>query len=447
VPRLFGTDGIRGVANVDLKPTIAFALGRATAHRLVRPGGAIVVGQDTRRSGDMFVSAIAAGATSLGVDVHRAGVVPTPALAFVAADPAYAAGIMVSASHNPAEDNGLKVLDDSGLKLDDAVEDELEQLIWRTDELIGVANDGLGVVYDATAKLATYVADRERLAKRIDARRFRVVLDCANGSASVVAPEILRATGASVEVMNAEPDGININLHAGATSPEGLAKRVVETGADAGFALDGDADRLIAVDASGEIVDGDHVLGILALERLESDAADGPERRTLVVSVLSNGGLQQAVEAAGGQVVRTPVGDKYILEGMQVSGAALGGEKSGHVIVREHTTSGDGIVTSLEVLRVMAATGKPLADLAARIPMLPQEQRTIRVRHKDQWEGDRSLRDAIRDAEQRLGGGGRVLVRPSGTEPALRVMVEGRDAAVVQELADALATLAKQRLD
>jgi phosphoglucosamine mutase len=447
VPRLFGTDGIRGVANVDLKPTVAFALGRATAHRLVAPGGAIVVGQDTRRSGDMFVSAIAAGATSLGVDVHRVGVVPTPALAFVAADPAYAAGIMVSASHNPAEDNGLKVLDDSGLKLDDAVEDELEQLIWRTDELTGVGNESLGVVHDATAKLATYIADRERLAKRIDGKRFRVVLDCANGSASVVAPEILRATGATVEVMNAEPDGININLHAGATSPEGLAKRVVESGADAGFALDGDADRLIAVDARGEIVDGDHVLGILALERLESDVADGPERRTLVVSVLSNGGLQQAVEAAGGQVVRTPVGDKYILEGMQVSGAALGGEKSGHVIVREHTTSGDGIVTSLEVLRVMAATGKPLAELAARIPMLPQEQRTIRVRHKDQWEGDRSLRDAIRDAELRLGGGGRVLVRPSGTEPALRVMVEGSDAAVVQELADALAALAKQRLD
>jgi phosphoglucosamine mutase len=447
VPRLFGTDGIRGVANVDLKPTIAFALGRATAHRLVPPGGAIVVGQDTRRSGDMFVSAIAAGATSLGVDVHRVGVVPTPALAFVAADPAYAAGIMVSASHNPAEDNGLKVLDDSGLKLDDAVEDELEQLIWRTDELTGVSNDRLGVVHDATAQLATYVADRERLAKRIDGKRFRVVLDCANGSASAVAPGILRSTGATVEVMNAEPDGININLHAGATAPEGLAKRVVETGADAGFALDGDADRLIAVDARGEIVDGDHVLGILALERLESDTADGPERRTLVVSVLSNGGLQQAVEAAGGQVVRTPVGDKYILEGMQVSGAVLGGEKSGHVIVREHTTSGDGIVTSLEVLRVMAATGKPLAALAARIPMLPQEQRTIRVRHKDQWEGDRSLMDAIRDAEGRLGGGGRVLVRPSGTEPALRVMVEGSDAAVVQELADALAVLAKQRLD
>ena len=447
MPRLFGTDGIRGVANVDLKPTIAFALGRATAHRLVGPGGAIVVGQDTRRSGDMFVAAISAGATSMGIDVHRVGVVPTPALAFLAGDPAYAAGIMVSASHNPAEDNGLKVLDGAGLKLDDSVEDELEQLIWRADELTGVPNDGLGVVRDASAKVAAYVADRERLAKRVDGSRFRIVIDCANGSASEVGPAILRATGASVEVMNAEPDGLNINLRAGATDPAGLAKRVVDVGADAGFALDGDADRLIAVDAAGRVVDGDHVLGLLALDRLANGAGDGPDRRTLVVSVLSNGGLKVAVEAAGGSIVRTPVGDKYILEGMQVSGAGLGGEKSGHVIVREHTTSGDGIVTALEVLRVMRASSRPLAELAARIPMLPQEQRTIRVRHKDQWEGDRAIHEAIAGAESRLGVGGRVLVRPSGTEPALRVMVEGLDAAIVGRLADELAALAKQRLD
>ena len=447
MPRLFGTDGIRGVANVDLKPTTAFALGRATAQRLVGPGGAIVVGQDTRRSGDMLVSAIAAGATSLGVDVYRVGVVPTPALAFITADPTFAAGIMVSASHNPAEDNGLKVLDGAGLKLDDSVEDELEQLIWRSEELGGVGNDRLGIVHDATALVERYVANRQALARTIDGAQFRIVLDCAHGSASVVGPEILRASGASVEVMHADPDGMNINREAGATSPASLAKRVVDAGADVGFALDGDADRLIAVDATGAVVDGDHVLGILALDRLERPGQDGPESRTLVVSVLSNGGLQLAVEAAGGLVVRTPVGDKYILEGMQVSGAGLGGEKSGHVIVREHTTSGDGLVTALEVLRVMRASGKPLAELAARIPMLPQEQRTIRVRHKDQWEGDRALRDAIAEAERRLGSGGRVLVRPSGTEPALRVMVEGPEAVLVVELADALADLAKQRLD
>jgi phosphoglucosamine mutase len=444
VSRLFGTDGIRGVANIDLKPTIAYALGRATAHRLVSPGGAIVVGQDTRRSGDMFVAAITAGATSLGADVHRVGVVPTPALAFVTGQGEYAAGIMVSASHNPAEDNGLKVLDSSGLKLDDAIEDELEALIWRTEELAGLPNDVLGRSIDATDRVAAYVAHRESLAGRIDASRLRVVLDCANGSGCPVGPGILRATGASVQVIHDQPDGANINVRSGATDPASLAAAVVEAGADVGFALDGDADRLIAVDGRGEVVDGDRVLGVLALERLERGVLDNG---TLVVSVLSNGGLQQAVEDRGGTVVRTPVGDKYILEGMLVSGASLGGEKSGHVIVREYTTSGDGLVTALEVLRVMTAAGTGLADLARTIPLFPQQQRTVRVRHKDQWEGDPALRRGIADAEGRLGGGGRILVRPSGTEPALRVMVEGQDAALVAELADTLATLVEQRLN
>jgi phosphoglucosamine mutase len=448
VPRLFGTDGIRGVANVDLKPSIAFALGRATAHRLVGEGGAIVVGQDTRRSGDMFVTAIAAGATSMGVSVHTVGVVPTPALAFLAADGEFTAGIMVSASHNPAEDNGLKVLDAEGLKLDDTVEDELEQLIWRSEELAGAPPERLGTVVDAHELIDRYLAHREGLARRVNASGMRIVLDCANGSASGVGQRILAATGANVEVINATPDGSNINFHAGATEPAGLARRVVESGADLGFAVDGDADRLVAVDAGGSVVDGDRIIGVLALERLARAGAspDDPAAGTVVVSVLSNGGLQQAVERAGGTLVRTPVGDKYILEGMQVSGAGLGGEKSGHVIVREHTTSGDGLVTALEVLRVATTAGRSLADLAQQIPLLPQEQRAVKVRHKEQWEGDPALLRAIADAKRRLGDAGRVLVRPSGTEPALRVMVEGEDRELVRELADALSALAEQRL-
>jgi phosphoglucosamine mutase len=444
VPRLFGTDGIRGVANVDLRPTTAFALGRATARRLVAPGRAIVVGQDTRRSGDMFVAAITAGATSMGVDVHRAGVLPTPALSYLAGNGGFAAGIMVSASHNPAEDNGLKVLDERGLKLDDAVEDELEQLIWRAEELGGVGNDQLGRSFDAAGLLDDYRRHRTELAGTVEASGIRVVLDCANGSGGVAAPGILAATGASVEVIHNEPDGININVESGATHPEAVAQAVVAQGADVGFALDGDADRLIAVDASGSVVDGDQVLGILALDRLGRNALPGGG---LVVSVLSNGGLQTVVEAAGGQVIRTPVGDKYILDGMLVSGAGLGGEKSGHVIVLEHTTSGDGIVTALEVLRVMTRRGATLAELAAHIPLLPQQQRAVPARHKDQWEGDLELQRAIRDAEGRLGPSGRVLVRPSGTEPAMRVMVEGEDETLVGELADTLAALAGQRLN
>jgi phosphoglucosamine mutase len=441
--RLFGTDGIRGVANVDLRPSLAFALGRATAHEVVGPGGALVVGQDTRRSGDMFVAAITAGATSMGADVHSVGVVPTPALAFLAGDGQFKAGIMVSASHNPAEDNGLKVLDPSGQKLADDAEEDLEALVLRADELPGVAPAGIGRAVDASGLLQTYVASRLALATRIEARGLHVVLDCANGAAYRVGPEILRATGARVTVIHDEPDGDNINRGCGATDPASLSGAVVEHGADVGFALDGDADRCVAVDGSGTLVDGDQLLGILALERLERDALD---RRSLVVSVLSNGGLQAAVEGAGGRIVRTPVGDKHILAAMLVSGAGLGGEKSGHVIVREHSTSGDGIVTALELLRVMTAAGAGLEALAARIPLLPQQQRAIRVRHRDQWENDDVLLAAIADAETRLAPHGRVLVRPSGTEPVLRVMVEGGDADMVSELADAIAALAGERL-
>jgi phosphoglucosamine mutase len=444
MPRLFGTDGIRGIANVDLKPTTAYALGRAVAHHLVDRGGAIVVGQDTRRSGDMFVAAIAAGATSLGVDAHIVGVVPTPALAFLAGRGSFTAGIMVSASHNPADDNGLKVLDGAGLKLDETIEDELERLIFRTEELGGVPNARMGRMVDDRGLLDDYLRHREGLAREIPAANLRIVLDCANGSGCPSGPAILAATGAEVQVIHAEPDGININVGCGATDPASLAAAVVGGGADVGFALDGDADRLIAVDAVGRVVDGDQILGILALDRLARGALPGG---ALVVSVLSNGGLQLAVEAAGGRIVRTPVGDKYILEGMQVSGAGLGGEKSGHVIVMEHTTSGDGIVTALEVLRVMSRRSAGLAELAAAIPLLPQQQRAVKARHKDQWEGDQALQRAIALATARLDGEGRVLVRPSGTEPALRVMVEGPDEALVAELADSLATLAGERLN
>ncbi|HEX5148233.1 MAG TPA: phosphoglucosamine mutase, partial [Candidatus Limnocylindrales bacterium] len=385
-----------------------------------------------------------AGATSLGVDAHLVGVVPTPALAYLAGSGSFTAGIMVSASHNPADDNGLKVLDSAGLKLDDAIEDELEQLIWRTEELRGVGNADMGRIVDGRALLDEYRRHRLGLAGSIPAAGLRVVLDCANGSGCPVGPDILAATGADLAVIHADPDGININVACGATAPASLAAAVVAAGADVGFALDGDADRLIAVDSGGQIVDGDQVLGILALDRLTRGTLPGG---ALVVSVLSNGGLQNAVEAAGGHVVRTPVGDKYILEGMQVSGAGLGGEKSGHVIVLEHTTSGDGIVTALEVLRVMCRRSASLAELASAIPMLPQQQRAVKARHKDQWEGDPALQRAIREATARLDGGGRVLVRPSGTEPALRVMVEGPDAALVEELADSLAALAGERLN
>ena len=443
MPRLFGTDGIRGTANVDLKPTLAYALGRATAHHLAGPGRPIVIGQDTRRSGDMFTAALVAGITSMGVDAHLVGVVPTPALAYITGAGKFAAGIMVSASHNPASDNGLKVLDEGGLKLEEDVEEELEQLIWNAEELPGAPADALGLAIPDRDLLNLYLDHRLRLAATTSTR-LHVVVDCANGSGGIAAAQILEATGATVDVLFNDPDGSNINADCGATCPGALALEVVARGADVGFALDGDADRLIAVDAGGCVVDGDAVLGILALDRLARNCLPNG---ALVVSVLSNGGLQKVVEEAGGQIIRTPVGDKYILEGMLVNGAGLGGEKSGHVIILEYTTSGDGIVTALEILSVMTRTHRSLADLASGVPMLPQQQRTIPARHRDQWEGDPAIRNAIASAESRLGPGGRVLVRPSGTEPAIRVMVEGAEADLVIELADQLAALAGERLN
>jgi phosphoglucosamine mutase len=443
MPRLFGTDGIRGVANVDLKPSLALALGRATASLLLRGGEPLLIGQDTRRSCDMFVAALIAGGTSMGAQVHRLGMCPTPALAFVTEAGRYGAGVMVSASHNPADDNGLKVLDARGMKLDDEVEDRLEALVWRADELPSPTNGGLGREIDARPELDRYRADRLRLAGR-SRSGLRVALDCANGSGCEVAPEILAGTGASVTPYFNEPDGVNINVDCGATVPGTLAAIVAGDGVDVGFALDGDADRCVAVDERGQIVDGDQLIGIIAHDRLGRGALSAS---TVVLSVLSNGGLARSIEEAGGRIQRTPVGDKYILEFMQVTGAGLGGEKSGHVIMPEHTTSSDGIVTALEVLDIMARTGKPLSELAARITLYPQEQRTIHVRHREQWEADLTFAQAVRAAEAELDGTGRILVRPSGTEPALRIMVEGEDAARVAELADALSALATQRLD
>ncbi|MEP7158360.1 MAG: phosphoglucosamine mutase [Chloroflexota bacterium] len=441
--RLFGTDGIRGVVNESLTPKLAFDLGRATAAHLVGKGGGLLLGQDTRRSGDMLAAAVAAGAMSLGADVYRLGVCPTPALAHLTAAGDYKAGIMVSASHNPARDNGLKVVDEKGLKLDDPVEEELEALIFRADELDGPENAGLGREIDARGKLEEYVVHRMDIARR-GPSTLKVVVDCANGSAGAVAQRILEATGAQVDVRFNEPDGTNINLDCGAMAPEHLAKIVAQTHADIGFALDGDADRCVAVDEAGKVVDGDQLIGVIALDRL---ARQNLGSGLVVASVLSNIGLEKAVTAAGGQLARTPVGDKYILDGMLVMDAVLGGEKSGHIIIREHTTSGDGIVTALEVLAILARTGKRLSELAAQIALYPQQQRTIPVRHKDQWEADPTFSRAVEQANQSLLGNGRLLIRPSGTESALRVMVEGEDEAKVSALADSLAALAAQRLN
>jgi phosphoglucosamine mutase len=442
--RLFGTDGIRGVANVDLTPTLAYDLGRAVGHLLGSPGESVVIGQDTRRSGDMLVAALAAGLTSVGSDVVELGVVTTPCLVHSAATGPHVAGIMVSASHNPAEDNGLKVVS-GGHKVDGEAEEPRERLIFQAESLPGRGNDQLGRVRrDASDEIEGY-RRHLREAAGSAAEGLRIGLDCANGSASMIAPDLFAQLGARVEVMAAEPDGTNINDGVGSTYPEDLQRMVVERDLDLGLAFDGDADRLIAVDERGQLVDGDAVMGICALDRL----ARGELRNgILVATVMSNGGLERAITTAGGRMIRTPVGDRHVFEAMERADALLGGEQSGHIIFRDRATTGDGMLTAIELLRTLRASGGArLSELAARIPRLPQVVLNSAVRHKDQWQLDPEFTAAVARATARLGERGRVLVRPSGTEPKIRIMVEGEEQTEIDDIARELSELARARLN
>lgn len=438
--RLFGTDGIRGEAGSHVTADLALALGRAVGHRCGGPGRTIVLGRDTRRSGEMLSAALAAGATSTGTDVIDLGVVTTPCL--VHASVAHAAGIMVSASHNPAPDNGLKVVV-AGRKADDDVESELEALIDDPSPIEPRTNAELGRIRAATAPVDAY--RRHLFDAAGDAfAGLRVAVDCANGSASGAAPELFRSLGAEVTVLFASPDGTNINEDCGSTHPERLARTVAEAGLDVGFAFDGDADRLIAADERGELVDGDAIMGICALARL----AEGSLRNTLLVAtVMSNGGLDRAVTDAGGRMIRTPVGDRHVLEAMEREDAILGGEQSGHIIFRERSTTGDGLLTAIELTRAMRAAGEPLSVLADRIPRLPQVVINSVVRRRDDWRDDPDFAAAVERATAEIGDRGRILVRPSGTEPKIRIMVEGDDADEIDRIARELATLAETRLN
>jgi phosphoglucosamine mutase len=422
--RLFGTDGIRGIANVDLTPTLAYELGRAVGYLLDGEGRSVVVGQDTRRSGDMLVAALAAGLTSVGSDTVELGVVTTPGLTYVAASGPFAAGIMVSASHNPAEDNGLKVIS-GGRKVDDEAEDQLEHLIFQAESLPSVPNPRLGRVTRDAEAIDAYRAHLVEAAGE-EFAGLRMAVDCANGSASAIAPQLFTDLGAEVTVLFAEPDGTNINAGCGSTHPEALAGAVRDGKLDVGFAFDGDADRLIAADERGALLDGDAIMGICALDRL---AAGTLHNNLLVVSVMSNGGLERVITEAGGSILRTQVGDR-------------------HVIFRERATTGDGLLTAIELVRALRASGvSQLSTLAARIPRLPQVVINSAVRHKDQWQIDPEFGTAVSRAADDLRGRGRILVRPSGTEPKLRIMVEGDDPDEIDVIARELARLAEARLN
>ena len=438
----FGTDGIRGEVGTEVTADLALALGRAVGHRFGGSGHTVALGRDTRRSGEMLGAALTAGLAATGTDIVDLGIVTTPCLVHASTGETFAAGIMVSASHNPAPDNGLKVVLD-GRKADDAAERELEALIADPSPIPHRPNDELGRIRADRGAVDAYRRHLVEVAGDAFAG-LRIGIDCANGSASGLAPDLFRALGAEVTVLFDAPDGLNINAGCGSTHPERLADTVAAAQLEIGFAFDGDADRLIAVDELGGLVDGDAVMGICALQRL---AAGTLRNNVLVATVMSNGGLERALIQAGGRMVRTPVGDRHVFEAMEREDAVIGGEQSGHIIFRDRATTGDGLLTAIELARAVRQSGEPLSRLAGRIPRLPQVMINSAVRRRDDWEGDEEFLSAVRRATDRMGDRGRVLVRPSGTEPRIRIMVEGDDPAEIEEMARELATLAEARLN
>lgn len=444
--RLFGTDGVRGLANGELTAHLALDVAIAGARVLARSAqtegrrARAVVGRDTRASGEFLSAAVIAGLAAAGVDVADAGVLPTPAIAHLVAETGADFGVVLSASHNPMPDNGIKFFADGGHKLPDEVEDEIESLIgvaWAAP-----TGADVGRVTELAEGPELYVRHLlAALPHRLDG--LKVVADFANGAASVVGPEVLRRAGAQVVALGTEADGLNINDHCGSTHIDRLQQAVVAHGADAGVAFDGDADRCLAVDAEGNVVDGDQEMGILALAL---DAAGQLARHTLVVTVMSNLGLLLAMKAHGIATVQTAVGDRYVLEELLAGGFNLGGEQSGHVILLDHVTTGDGLMTALTLLSRVTATGRPLAELAGEIRKLPQVLVNVRVADKSRAETDEGVRVAVKAAEAELGETGRVLLRPSGTESLVRVMVEAATQEKAQLVTDRLARVVAERL-
>ena len=443
--RLFGTDGVRGVANEDLTAELALQLSVAAAHVI----GAVddstrrpvaVVGRDTRASGEFLEAAVVAGLASAGLDVLRLGVLPTPGVAFLTADQSADLGVVLSASHNPMPDNGVKFFTPEGHKLADAVEDAIEAGL--TEPWSRPTGPSIGRVRDYDGAVARYV-DHLLATLASELGGLRVVVDCANGAAHAVGPQALRRAGAEVVTIHAEPDGLNINDRCGCLHLDDLRAAVVRHGADAGFAYDGDADRCLAVDAQGEVVDGDQLLAILAVAMRDAGTL---HQNTVVGTVMSNLGFVQAMRRERIGVRQAKVGDRYVLEEMRAGGYSLGGEQSGHFIMLNHATTGDGVLTALQVLARMADTGADLAELAAVMTRLPQVLVNVGGVDKARTDTDPVVATAVADAEAELGDTGRVLLRPSGTEPVVRVMVEAPSADQARHVADRLAKVVESAL-
>lgn len=435
----FGTDGVRGVANLELTPELVLALGRAAAH--VLPSPRFVVGRDTRRSGPLLESALVAGFLAEGVEVVTLGVAPTPAVAWVAARDGIA-GAVLSASHNPFQDNGVKLFGPGGRKLTDELEAALEAELHRLrshEVAVSVearTGDAVGTLAEGSTEVDAWAAS---VAASIEGRRLdglKVVVDCAHGAASRIAPEVLRSLGAEVTVLHASPDGTNINRGSGSTSPQELQRAVVDLGAEVGIALDGDADRALAVDGAGHLVDGDQIIAVTAIDRRDrGHLAAG----TVVVTVMTNLGFRLGMADHGIEVLEVPVGDRFVLEALAEHGLTLGGEQSGHVIFTDLATTGDGLLTAVQLLDVVARTGRPLGDLAAAaMTRLPQVLRNVRVT-TGAADAAAAVADEVAAVQAELGDRGRVLIRASGTEPLVRVMVEAPTADQAELAAERLA--------
>ena len=443
--QLFGTDGVRGIANMyPMTTEMAMQLGRAAAYVFKHDDrrSRIVIGKDTRLSGYMIENALAAGICSMGVDVLLVGPLPTPGIAFITASMRADAGVVISASHNPYQDNGIKFFARDGFKLPDAMELQIEDLIFsdQIDSLRPTA-EAVGKAFRVDDAMGRYIVFlKNTFPRELDLVGLKIVLDCAHGAAYRVAPAVLEELGAEVFAYGVEPDGTNINSGCGSTHPEVISAAVREHGADLGIALDGDADRCIFVDEQGNEVDGDHIMAICAIDMLKRDALP---KRTVVGTVMSNMGLDIALRQAGGKIVKTDVGDRYVVEEMRRNGYRFGGEQSGHLVFLDHNTTGDGMLSALQILAILRKSGKPLSELASVMTALPQILVNVQVRERRNVEEMPEVKKLIEDVENRLGDAGRVLIRYSGTESLMRIMLEGRDQGEITDMANEIALVVK----
>jgi len=446
--KYFGTDGVRGIANRGLTPELVMLLGRAGAYVLTKTASTaprVLVAIDSRRSGDMLAAALTAGLCSVGARVYLAGVLPTPAVAHLVKHHKMDAGVMISASHNPMPDNGIKFFNSQGYKLPDEIENEIERYVDNPVDLPRPVGPDVGISSQFSSAEDDYIAYLLSTVEGLDLNGLNIAIDCANGATSNVAPRVFEALGANVHTLYNEPDGLNINDGCGSTHMEPLSQYVSQNGMDIGLAFDGDGDRMLAVDENGQIIEGDEILAICGYDLKERGSLAS---NTLVATSMSNQGLEVMCKQNGIKLYRTDVGDRYVLEKMLSDNLTLGGEQSGHVIFRAHSTSGDGVLTGLMLLSIMARRQKPISVLRGIMEIYPQVLVNVQVSgdRKHDWDKSPAITSAIAEVEGQLAGQGRILVRPSGTEALVRVMIEGRDKAAIQDMADGLAGVIRKTL-